>query len=590
MTPRPGVLGPYAPERSRSFEAAFLRWFIPERGGCLAVLFVACGLILAAELAAAGEPEITNLVLPENLRLTVTPRPWGDTFVPKSKPPASQLLAVDIGPLKTEERIAVTCLQGLTSRDQPRIWILREPLDQTWLDWHKDKGHISSYQVVTNWTQLFLQFSNVCRGAIVADTNLYRGELLALDVAECEDLIVASPELADRLHLPVKVDLRGRFKTYADGMRWVWATYKDRLNHHLCKYMHPSLLSGCNFGYEYEWRSVVFWIAGPVDQRLAGADPRAEVQVMAQIFAEIEPNIAVMGFPYGGEGIGLGEVAGVALAGRYGKGLVCSDFLDNTCVMSGVRIEKLTQPQQAAPPPLDQKSTYIALVMSDGDNENTWLAFFKNYFNHPSFGKFPLAFGMGPPLRDLMPAVAQWYYEHASPQTEFIADVSGVAYIQPENYGFAYKERDQVFAGFLDWTARTMGPLGMRTVRTVGGEDDLVRRYAKALPFCHSIFADMGRYSGREGIENLTYSLPGGTPVFRAVTSWRYGKDGFLKEIREQVGSHRPAFVNGFVHCWTFAPDDLERIYHQRDTDMVFVTPTQLAQLYRQARERGWAK
>ena len=64
----------------------------------------------------------------------------------------------------------------------------------------------------------------------------------------------------------------------------------------------------------------------------------------------------------------------------------------------------------------------------------------------------------------------------------------------------------------------------------------------------------MGRDSGREGIDHLTYSLPGGMPVFRAVTSWRYGKDGFLREIREQVGSHRPAFVNGFVHCWTYRP------------------------------------
>jgi hypothetical protein len=62
--------------------------------------------------------------------------------------------------------------------------------------------------------------------------------------------------------------------------------------------------------------------------------------------------------------------------------------------------------------------------------------------------------------------------------------------------------------------------------------------------------------------------------VFRSVTSWRYGKDGFRREIREQVGSHRPAFVNGFVHIWTFAPDDLERIYDERDPDMVFVTPS----------------
>ena len=52
----------------------------------------------------------------------------------------------------------------------------------------------------------------------------------------------------------------------------------------------------------------------------------------------------------------------------------------------------------------------------------------------------------------------------------------------------------------------------------------------------------------------------------------------------------RILFVDGFVHIWTFAPEDLERIYNERDQDMVFVTPTQLAAVYRQAKERGWAK
>ena len=57
-----------------------------------------------------------------------------------------------------------------------------------------------------------------------------------------------------------------------------------------------------------------------------------------------------------------------------------------------------------------------------------------------------------------------------------------------------------------------------------------------------------------------------------------------LREIREQVGSTRPAFVNAFVHCWTF--NDLEMlagIYDSRDKEMVFVTPTQLAELFRQS-------
>ncbi len=564
--------------------------FIAMKSAPVIFLLLTSALAFPAQ-SAEGMPQPSSGVdLPHDLPFAPAPRPWGNTYLPKSKPPAKKLLAVDVAPLQPEERTAVVCLQGLTSREQPRIWLLSEALDRTWLDWHKEKGHITGYEVVTNWPSLFQQFSNAWRGAIIADTNLYCGGLLALDVAACEDLIIATPELAGKLHLPVKLDLRGRFKTYADGMRWVWANYKDRLNHHLCDYMYPVRLGQCSCAYDYQWKSVAFWITGRLDGRKPGADPRAEVQVMAQIFAEMEPNIPVLGFPYGGDDIGIGEGDGVSLASLYAKGLVCSDFLANSCVMSGVSIERLVQPKQAATLPLDKNSIYIALVMSDGDNENTWLSFFKNYFNHSSFGKFPLAFGMGPPIRELMPAVAQWYYEHASPQTEFIADVSGVAYIDPEKYGLAFTNRDRVLDGFLDWTSRTMQLMDMRTVRTVGGGDGVVSRYAQALPFCHSIFADMGRYSGREGIAHLTYSLTNGMPVFRAVTSWRYGKTGFLREVQEQVGTHRPAFVNGFVHCWTFDPGELERIYNKRDQDMVFVTPTQLATLYREARKQGLSK
>ena len=224
--------------------------------------------------------------------------------------------------------------------------------------------------------------------------------------------------------------------------------------------------------------------------------------------------------------------------------------------------------------------------MSDGDNLNAWLAFFRRYFEHPSFGKFPLAFGMGPALREVMPSVAAWYFQRATPQNEIFCDVSGAGYLQPPNFGLAYSDRERPWSDFLQWTARLLPPLGMRTVRTVEGGDAELARYAAALPFCHSIFADMGCYSGYHGQDQLTYALPGGMPVFRASTTWRNGSSGFLTEIREQVGATRPAFINAFVHCWTFGPDEVARIVSQADPDMVFVTPSQLATLFRQSTGR----
>ena len=537
-------------------------------------------LVMTAFPAVGGQPEHVQQLRPA----VFAPRAWGDTFMPQSKPPARRVAAVRQAALTTEERIALTCLQGLVAREQPTIVTVRTPeVEEFWLEWHVAKGHIAGFDAVADWTTLIDAHRDRIKGVVVPDAALFRGDVLALNVAACEDLLVGSPEMAQRLKLPVVIDLRGRFQTYVEGLEWLWKTYRDRLNPYLCDFRHPALLPYCTFDYGYQWRALMFWIAGPKEENLPGVDRAAEQRLMEAILAEMPVNGVCIGFPGMGAGEGLGEPAGVELLSRFGKSLVCTNHTGNHSFWSAARIERLTQPKQPPPPPLDRSKIYIALALSDGDNQILWPAYYRKHFEHPAFGMFPLAFGMGPAIHDLQPGMAQWYYEHATPTTEFIADVSGAGYMAPQHFATAYTDADQVWAGYLDWTRRLMEPLGMRTARTVAGGDAVVGRFAAGLPACHSIFADMGRYSGREGIERLTYTLPDGMPVFRAVTSWRFGRDGFLGEIREQVGDVRPAFVNGFVHCWTFDMDALAAIHAQRDPDMVFVTPSQLAALYRDA-------
>jgi hypothetical protein len=521
--------------------------------------------------------------LPGGLAARESPRPWGETFLPKSKAPARELTAVSLQKLGADARIALTCLQGLTCRTEPQLWLIHTETDRFWLEWHKEKGHIDGFREEPRWQSLFEKYRAQIKGAVIADPELYRGDLLAVNVAACEDWIVATPELAAALGLEVRLDLRGRFKTYTEGLDWLWATYKDCFNHHMCDYMHPGRLQNGNFAYAYQWKAPMVWISGQEDQNNPGADRGAEKRAVARIFSEMPVNIPIFGFPAAGEGVGIGEPPGVALASRYGKGLVCSDHMLNAGVLSGVTLPELRQPEQPPAPVLQNDKIYVALVMSDGDNQNAWHLFFRKYFESPSHGKFPLAFGIGPAIRELQPALAQWYYEHASPLTEFVADVSGASYMQPDHWGEAYTNQGEVLSGFLKWTAKLLPPLGLRSVRTVHGEDPFLEEYAKALPFCHSLLADMGCYSGHSGYQNLTYALPGGMPVFRAMTTWRNFGTGFMGEIREQVGAKRPAFVNGFVHCWTFPMKGVEEIVRNAGPDVVFVTPTQLATLYKQA-------
>lgn len=545
--------------------------------------------VFASKLAALDRKPLPG-PLPGGLTAVESPRPWGDSFVPKSKAPARELTAVSLHKLNDDARIALTCLQGLTCRTEPRIWLINTETDRFWLEWHQKQGHIDGFRDEPNWQGLFEKHRDRIRGAIIADKALYRGDLLAANVAACEDWIVATPELAKTLGLEIRMDLRGRFQTYAEGLEWLWATYKDRLNQHMCDYMHPGRLKNGNFAYAYQWKAPMVWICGQEDEGNAGADRGAEKREVAKIFSEMPVNIPVFGFPAAGEGVGIGEPPGVALASRYGKALVCTDHMLNAGVMSGVALAELKQPEQPPAPRLERDKIYVALVMSDGDNQNAWHLFFRRYFESPSHGKFPLAFGIGPAIRELQPGLAQWYYQHAAPSTEFIADVSGAGYMQPDHWGEAYTNKAEVLSGFLKWTARMLPPMGLKTVRTVHGEDLFLSEYAKALPFCHSLFADMGCYSGHHGYSNLTYDLPtppGGMPVFRAMTTWRNFGNGFMGEIREQVGTKRPAFVNGFVHCWTFHEKEVEKIVENAGPDIVFVTPAQLATLYKQANSSG---
>lgn len=574
------VASAYTPEDRYCGEQMMARgvaWCLSEKGR----LSESEHRAILSRLDAENKPE----PMPEQIEIVEEARPWGDSFFPKSRRPARELLAVDVRGLGAWERLALTCLQGLTARREPVLWLLFSDWDQVWLDWHREKGYIEGYRVVEDWRGLFTRFARSVKGVVVPDGEQYQGVLLACNVAACEDLIVAPEELARELGLTPRVDLRGRFGTYAEGMAWLWETYRDRLNHHLCIYAHPNTAFVGTLGYDIEWRGLIFWIAGQKDGSQAGADPLAEMQVMARILAEMPPNVGMRGFPWAGEGVGLGEGGGVEFCGGYGKGLVCTDHTANIAVMSGVALDRLRPPAQTETPGLERDKVYIAMTMSDGDNLNTFYDYFRPYFEHEAHGRFPMGWGMGPAILDLMPAVAQWYYEQARPGDEFLADVSGIAYVFPQTYARRYRERWRVLDGFLEWTKRYMERMGMETARPHGGDDDRMGRYARAIPFMHSIFADYA-YRGL-GYEGSVYSLPEGMPVFHALTDWGAGPEGLLKQIRERVGDRRPAFVNAFLHNWTYRMEHLAQAVEARDADMVFVTPKQLAELYREAEGAG---
>jgi hypothetical protein len=124
----------------------------------------------------------------------------------------------------------------------------------------------------------------------------------------------------------------------------------------------------------------------------------------------------------------------------------------------------------------------------------------------------------------------------------------------------------------------------MRAIRLHGGNREDLQRAAGRLPFVSCLLADYGRRPGMAA-ERAASLLGDGTPVFHALTQWKGGKDGLLRHIRDHVGDRRPAFLNASLYNGTFDMESLARAVRDAGPDIVFVTPTQLAELYRQAQQ-----
>ena len=77
----------------------------------------------------------------------------------------------------------------------------------------------------------------------------------------------------------------------------------------------------------------------------------------------------------------------------------------------------------------------------------------------------------------MQPGVIEWYYSNAPRNTEFIADVSGAGYINPQYFGTSLDDKDAAWDRYLQWTQRLMEDMDLGSVRTVKGDDDMITRW-----------------------------------------------------------------------------------------------------------------
>jgi hypothetical protein len=553
-----------------------------------ALLVAAAALCVPAATQGAAPAVLSGK--PDNLKWTGH-TPKAPSPLPRSQPPAKNMLVVDIRKLPHDWQRVAVCIQGLVNRSQPRIYTITEDQDKVWLENMRARGWVKAFRTVSGPRELVTKYRSLVKGAVIPDPAVPGSVNAAYMLAGLDNGIVATPAIAKQLGLPALHDLRGKWKTNAQAIEWSFNTLWPRLNHNAIAIVKDVHISPRDYLVQHKIFS--FWITGPVDGENPAANPTAEARAMEKILAKIPANIACLGYPYAGENVGIQEGPGVSLLSQFGKYLIATDINPNLSVHSGIRVASFRQKHPPAPK-LDRGKVYLSFIVSDGDNLQVWSnTSFPDMWKSPARGDIPVGWTISPSAAQLIPDVVDYFYRRATPNDAFLAAVSGVGYMYPDQYArrFAPADRARVFDGFLDQTAAADRTMDLSALWLMGITDDnLLARYAERIPNVSALFPDYGRRVST--YEQATYPTVNNVPVFHASNNWGTGGPpkqriaDVVRDIRAISPKGRPAFLHVFVSNWGASIPWMKEVMKQLGPGYVAVRPEHLGALYRQEMQR----
>ena len=533
----------------------------------------------------------------------------GPTVCPKSHPPARTIAAfrsADLTSWSWDLRLALTCLQGLVNRTEPRLYLIHDRYDELWLDWLRERGDVERIE----WLeigQVFERFLHAATQMFITDPAVPASINVATMLAAVHDGIAVTPAIAEQFPLPfggtpdssrTGMDLRQfNWKKDLDAYRWAFARLDRQLSRSGIAILAPEEVALRD--YLVEFRIPILWISGPQDEaRNPKAASSEEFELAREIMMRWPPNIPCLGWPTSGDKTGgIGETPGVRLASACAKYTACTAFdaysptVGNLSVHSGTRA---TLRQQRLATRLDRGKVYLAFVRSDGDGWNFHRHYYRKLFDDPRHGSVPMGWQVSPTASDGMPDILDYYYRHARPGDCFVNALTGLGYIHEDNYAENYPEERQapIWREYLQTSALYRKRIDATVMNTYSEMRPERLEGIAATVGCSAIFANYGR--SRTTTDENVITAVAGVPVFRAVNrspgpftftpAARRDAEAFMiAEIRRRTPGRRPAFLNVFLANWLTSLDMIDNIVKALGSEYAVVRADQMAGLWHEA-------
>lgn len=532
---------------------------------------------------------------------------------PKSQAPAKTIITMRLQDLTSfgwDMRLTLSCLQGIVNRHQPRLFLIHDRYDELWLDWLRRRGDVETVEWL-NAAQVFDRFLPQVSCMFVTDPAIPASINVATMLAGAYDGLVGTPATFQQFNLPTGgasgdlkqgLDLRKmHWKKDIDAYRWAFKELDRSLSRQAITILDPAEVALRD--YLVEFRIPTFWIAGPQDvTKNPAAAPLEEKEFAREVLMKWPPNIPCLGWPTGGDKeSGIGEDPGIRLASECAKFEVCTAFDGYSPAVGNLSVHSGTSASlsQSAPPiKLHRDKVYCAFIRSDGDGMNFIRYYYRQLFDDPEHGKVPLGWQLGTTVSDLMPDIADYYYQHAGPGDCFVNALTGVGYIWEEWYakGYPSGQQPKILQEYQQLSSNYRQRIDA-SVMSTGNEmpAPLLKLFASENGI-KGIFANYVR-SDETTLDNIVTEVAG-IPVFRDVmglATWLTENMDFttssqteternvVAEIKKWTPSYKPAFLHIGVNNWLRQMGMLTHIAEGLGPDYVAVRPDQFVELYRQS-------
>ncbi len=264
------------------------------------------------------------------------------------------------------------------------------------------------------------------------------------------------------------------------------------------------------------------------------------------------------------------EVTDVAISSNYGLFTLASDYCTNmsvyTCKKAFGNLQ-FTQNSKTSQITAQQGKHYVCIMMSDGDNVQTW---YNNFATNPNFlaaerGDFPMGWSMQPSLYHLAPNILNYVYSNQKQKDYYVCSVSGQGYINPQNY----PALDSFIGGLENYL--NYADLSVVQILDAGPSKNVMEMYSKVPSLKGAIYCYGMKYA--EGAGSVYWANDKPFVTIRE-TLWSAN----VEKMAERINGYAkdPTTIQGYtainLHPWSMTYNDVKTLVSLLDDDVVVVS------------------